>query len=86
MESINNQPNYSDNLNRVRDQLLEELEDLVTNPIESDDLTVTDYEDLKNKKKVRWHRTLYDKVARIGQDFRIDPNQLDVIRKELFLE
>lgn len=74
---------FSDNLWRVKTKLLDELEEIVTNP-DNKDVPISTFEDLQKGRKINSSILLWNKVSRIGQDLRIDPSQMDGIKEEIF--
>lgn len=86
METFESNSNYQESLRAIRTKLIEEAEDLVTNPEGNRGVTETIYNQLVGGERIEKNRALWDMVARIGQDLRINPHQIDAIRSELFLD
>lgn len=77
---------FQENFERLRQQLLIELEEIVTNPKVNLDVSISTYEKLQRGEKIPWNIGLLDLSARIAQDLRIDPIQAEAIQRELFLD
>jgi len=75
-------------LSQVREKYIEELEKMVTNPKErfSKEELESVNEFVAGKRKIpKLHKWFYDLLIRVGQDFRLTPDKIDILI-EKFLE
>lgn len=90
MEHIEEKQSRLDNLefiNKFIDVFADELEKIVTEPestFSENDLKIVN-EFRETKKLPRDHRIFHDLIVRVGQDFRLTPDEIDTLRNR-FLE
>ena len=84
--SFENPNNFQESLQTVREKLIAEVLELATNPDDNRGVTPAMYDALVRGEKISWNIALWGMTARIGQDARINPHQLESIRREIFLD
>ncbi|MBI4992321.1 MAG: hypothetical protein HZB99_03815 [Candidatus Harrisonbacteria bacterium] len=72
-------------LSQVKDKYIEELEKMVTDPqarFSQEELELVSRFIMGKEKIPKNHKWFYDTLIRVGQDFRLTPDEIDVLIDE----